>query len=86
MLEKGSWLDMSMFIQNVMLAARGHGLETCPQAAMSEYPDIVREILKFPDSLSLVCGVAMGYPDREHPVNNYRTERDPVDVFTNWIE
>jgi nitroreductase len=86
MLEKGSWLDMGMFIQNVMLAARGHGLETCPQAAMSEYPDIVREILKLPDSLSLVCGVAMGYPDREHPVNNYRTERDPVDVFTNWIE
>jgi nitroreductase len=86
MLEKGSWLDMGMFIQNVMLAARGYGLETCPQAAMSEYPDIVREILKLPDSLSLVCGVAIGYPDREHPVNNYRTERDPVDVFTNWIE
>ncbi|MDG2222056.1 MAG: nitroreductase [Rubripirellula sp.] len=85
-LEKGSWLDMGMFIQNVMLAARAHDLETCPQAAMAEYPDIVREILKLPDSLSLVCGVAMGYPDREHPVNHYRTERESVEVFTNWFE
>ena len=77
---------MGMFIQNVMLAARAHDLETCPQAAMAEYPDIVREILKLPDSLSLVCGVAMGYPDREHPVNHYRTERESVEVFTNWFE
>lgn len=85
-LEKGSWLDLGMFIQNVMLAARARNLETCPQAAMAEYPDIVRGILKLPDSLSLVCGVAIGFPDRDHPVNNYRTERDSVDVFTNWFE
>ncbi len=83
-IEQGSWLDIGMFIQNVMLAARGHGLETCPQATVAEYPDIVRRILKLPDSLSLVCGVAVGYPDREHPVNNYRTERDPVNSFTKW--
>jgi nitroreductase len=85
-LEKGSWLDIGMFIQNVMLAARSHDLETCPQAAMAEYPDIVRSFLKMPDSLSLICGVAMGYPDREHPVNSYRTERDPVETFTTWFD
>ncbi len=85
-LEKGSWLDIGMFIQNVMLAARAHNLETCPQAAMAEYPDIVRRILELPDSLSLVCGVAIGFPDRKDPVNNYRTERDSVDSFTKWFE
>ena len=83
-LEKGSWLDTGMFLQNIMLAARAFGLETCPQAAMSEYPDIIREVLGLPKSMQLVCGIAIGYPDTAAPVNNYRTEREEVDSFTRW--
>ena len=83
-LETGSWVDTGMFIQNVMLAARAFDLETCPQAALAEYPDIVREVLDLPGGKKLVCGLAMGYPDREAPVNNYRTERAPVGEFTRW--
>jgi nitroreductase len=85
-LEKGSWVDMGMFIQNIMLAARGFGLETCPQAAMAEYPDIVRRILGVPETLSLMCGIALGYADYDDPVNSYRTEREPVESFTTWHE
>jgi nitroreductase len=84
-LEKGSWVDMGMFIQNIMLAARGCGLETCPQAAMAEFPDIVRETLGLPKTLKLVCGIAVGYADRSAPVNRCRTEREPVDAFTKWF-
>jgi nitroreductase len=84
-LEKGSWIDVGMFIQNILLAARDHGLETCPQAAFAEYPGIVRAELRLPDSMHLVCGVALGYPDREHVVNQYRTEREDVDTFTSWF-
>ncbi|MEM7600095.1 MAG: nitroreductase [Verrucomicrobiota bacterium] len=83
-LEMGSWVDCGMFIQTVMLAARAHDLETCPQAALAEYPDIVRDALGLPNSKKLICGVAMGYPEREAPVNNYRTDRAPVDEFTRW--
>lgn len=83
-LEKGSWLDTGMFIQSIMLAARAFGLETCPQAALSEYPDIVRDVLDIPNSLHLVCGIAVGYPESGDPVNNYRTDREEVDTFTRW--
>ncbi|MDF1852473.1 MAG: nitroreductase [Verrucomicrobiales bacterium] len=83
-LEMGSWVDTGMFIQNVMLAARAFGLETCPQAALAEYPGIVREVLDLPDSMKLVCGIAMGYPEPEAAVNGYRTEREDVDGFTRW--
>lgn len=83
---KGSWMDTGMFIQNVMLAARGMGLETCPQAALAEYPDIVREALKLDESSHIVCGMAMGYADWNHPVNQYRTEREALDKFTSWYE
>ncbi len=83
-LAQGAWVDMGMFIENVMLAARGHGLDTCPQASLAEYPDIVRGILNRPDTHALVCGMALGYADAVAPVNSYRTEREPVSAFTTW--
>ena len=83
-LEKGSWVDMGMFIQNVMLAARGFGLETCPQAALAEYPDVIRNILNIADSKKLICGMALGYADYDDPSYQYRTEREPVENFTQW--
>jgi nitroreductase len=83
-LSQGSWVDMGMFIENVMLAARAHGLDTCPQASLAEYPDIVRGILAIPETRALVCGMALGYADNSAPVNSYRTEREPVSAFTSW--
>lgn len=86
-LEKGSWLDYGMFIQNIMLAALDHDLATCPQAALAEYPDIVREHLgERYQAKDLICGIALGYPDTEAKVNNYRTQREDVSVFTQYFE
>ncbi|RKZ67927.1 MAG: nitroreductase [Gammaproteobacteria bacterium] len=84
---KGSWFDMGMFLQSVMLAAREQGLGSCPQASTSDYPDLVREILGVSaDQFSLICGLSLGYADEEHPVNQYRTSREEVDSFTTWFE
>ena len=80
-LEKGSWLDMGLFLQNVMLAARGFGLETCPQASLAEYPDIVRQILQISNDWAVVCGMAVGYADWDHPINQYRTTREAEQAF-----
>jgi len=83
-LAQGAWVDVGMFIENVMLAARGHGLDTCPQASLAEYPDIVRGILNVPDTHALVCGMALGYADAVAPVNSYRTVRESVSAFVTW--
>lgn len=85
-LETGSWMDNAMFMQNVMLAARGFGLETCPQAALAEYPDLIRDALSLSTDYQIVAGMAMGYADWSHPVNNYRTTRGSVDNFTKWYD
>lgn len=85
-LNKGSWLDMGMFLQNVMLAATGLGLATCPQFSLAEYPDRVREILGMADDRLLVAGMSLGYPDRDHPVNGYRLTREDMDAFTHWYD
>lgn len=84
-LEKGSWMDMGMFIQNVMLAARGFGLDTCPQASLAEFPDIVRRIVAVPSEKVLLCGMALGYQDKTVPVNQYRTQRESVSDFSQFL-
>lgn len=84
-LEKGSWIDMGTFIQNVMLSARGLGLETCPQAALAEHPDIVREIVGVSYEKALMCGMALGYADKDAPINQYRTSREEVNSFTSFL-
>jgi nitroreductase len=85
-LATGSFMDTAMFVQNVMLAARGYGLATCPQASLAEYPDIVRSMLDIPPERALVCGLSLGYADNSAPINQYRLEREPVSAFTTWLE
>lgn len=78
----GSWLDYGMFLQNIMILARGLGLDTCPQAALANYPDIVRQQLGIPDNQVVICGISMGYRDPDAAVNRYRPPRIDVDTFT----
>jgi nitroreductase len=88
-LEKGSWLDTGMFIQNLMLSARAVGLESCAQASLAEYPGPIRSLLNMEQgegALHLICGMALGYADWDNPVNQYRTERAPIETFSYWID
>ena len=82
----GSLLDMGLFMQNIMLAARHYGLATCPQAALAEYPDIVRETLQLSDDQRLLGGMALGYADMSQPINQYRLPRCEVEEFTRWYD
>jgi len=85
-METGSWLDYGMFIQSVMLTATEMGLATCPQAALGEYPAIVKQHLGFADDTVLLCGMAMGYEDTEAVINSYRTPREEVENFARFFE
>ena len=80
-MEKGSFMDYGMFIQSIMLSAVEKGLATCPQAALGEYPDIVRqEFPEYKDKMVL-CGLALGYEDKDQIVNSYRTAREDIESF-----
>ncbi len=85
-METGSFLDYGMFLQSVMLAAVEEGLAICSQAALGEYPQIVKEKLSYPDDCILICGMALGYEDKEAVVNSYRTPREEVDSFAQFFE
>ena len=82
----GSYMDSGMFIQSVMLAALDHGLATCPQAALSGYASVVKEILGYPQETILLCGMALGFPDHDALINSYRTPRVEVAEFTRYFD
>lgn len=83
-MQTGSYIDYGMFLQSVMLLALEKGLGTCPQAALGEYPDIVRDELSLDDHVSVLCGMALGYEDTTARVNQYRTPREPVADFVTF--
>jgi len=85
-MEQGSWLDYGMFLQNIMVAARGRGLDTCPQAAFTIFHSVIARVLNLPDSEQLVCGMALGYADPEKIENTLLTERESVAGFAQFLE
>ncbi|CAD6548573.1 nitroreductase [Paraburkholderia metrosideri] len=85
-LERGSWLDYGMFVQAIMTAARGRGLDTCPQAAFTQFHQVIGEHLGLQDNEQLVCGMSLGYADEHALVNTLRTEREPVERFARFLE
>ncbi|MGD9648943.1 MAG: nitroreductase [Pirellulales bacterium] len=83
-MERGSLLDYGMFLQNIMVAARARGLDSCPQAAFRRYHRLLAEVLGLPDSESVVCGMSLGYAAEDAPENRLQTEREPVASFTRF--
>jgi len=85
-LERGSWLDYGMFLQNVMIAARARGLDTCPQAAFTPFHRLIEEFLQLPAGEMVVCGMSMGFSDPQAIENTLVTEREPVEQFARFLD
>jgi nitroreductase len=85
-MELGSWFDYGMFVQNIMVAARGRGLDTCPQVAFIQFHKIIGEVLQLPDSEKLVCGMSLGFADRSKIENTLVTEREPLSNVARFMD
>lgn len=81
----GSKMDIAMMIQNVMLAAKARGLDTCPQAAWNHFHRLVLETIGAPADEELVCGMALGYADPDAIVNQFLTPRVAVEEFAVFV-
>lgn len=85
-LGRGSFMDYGMFLQNIMVAARAHGLHTCPQAAWNGFAKIILPHIGAGDNEMLVCGMSLGYADPAALVNTLHTPREPASAFTHWVD
>jgi nitroreductase len=84
-MQQGSWLDYGMFLQNIMIAARARGLDTCPQAAFTQFHRIIMEHIGAPANEMLVCGMSLGHADPEAVENGLVTDREPVSGFARFL-
>ncbi len=76
--------DCGLITQNMLLLATEHGLGTIPAVQPVFYPDILRKILGLEDTKLMVLGIAIGYPDWDDPVNQFRTEREPLEKLARF--
>lgn len=83
-MREGSLLDIGMFLQSIMIAARGRGLDTCPQAAFNKFHRVIADELSIPDDQMLVCGMSVGYADHDCIENSLVTDRASVADFTTF--
>jgi nitroreductase len=85
-MQQGSWLDYGMFLQSIMVAARARGLDTCPQAAFTQFHRIIAEHLQLAPRQMVVCGMSLGHADPAAVENTLQTEREPVEGFTHFLD
>ena len=83
-LEIGSWLDLGIYLGSLMIAARGQGLHSCPQAAFADFHSVIRPILNIPENEIIICAMALGHIDSDAPVNALKTERADLDAFATF--
>jgi nitroreductase len=83
---RGSLVDYGAFLQSIMVAARGLGLDTCPQAAWNGFSSIILPLIGAGPDEMLVCGMALGYADQQAVVNTLHTPRATVEEFTRWLD
>ena len=76
--------DLGIFLQNVMLLAREHGLHTCAQEAWSLWGKSIREFTSIGEDQLVFCGLSLGYADPAASVNALYTERASVDEFAHF--
>ena len=82
--ERGNFLDVGLFMQNVMLGLTAHGLGSCPQFSVAGYPAVVRRVLGLGADRWIVSGMSVGWPDPEAPVNTFVPERLSSAEFVDW--
>jgi nitroreductase len=71
-------LSVGMFLQNLLLALTARDLGTCVEVSIAGYPEIIREQLAIPEELSILCGLAVGYPDPDFAANKLHVAREPI--------
>ena len=78
------WAHLGMFMQTIMLLAVEEGLATCPQEAWSAFHGTVAKFIDLPDEQMFYCGMALGRADMDHPINQWRAERAPLDELVKF--
>jgi nitroreductase len=85
LMKEAQWSDVGMWLQTIMLLLRDEGLDSCPQEWMGVYGRTIKAHLGLSDDTLLFCGLAIGWRDPDHPVNNFERERVPLNEQVTFL-
>tara|TARA_Y200000002_G_C22605633_1_gene631481 strand:- start:469 stop:1143 length:675 start_codon:yes stop_codon:yes gene_type:complete len=83
--EAGNFLDLGLFLQNIMLGLLEYNLGSCPQYSVTQFSNTIKKFCNIEPDRILVCGLSIGYPDDSNKINSFIPKRNTVESFTNWI-
>jgi nitroreductase len=78
-------LSVGSAVENLLLAAVAKGLGTCWIGMTLMYSKEIKQALGIPDTERVITTLALGYPDKESPLNAFKSTRDDFDAFVTWI-
>lgn len=77
--------DVGMYSQTLMLAMTAHGVSSCAQGTLRNYPDFVREVFGLDPEIKILFGLSFGYEDTTVPANQARTERATIEETVQFL-
>jgi len=78
-------VDVGTAVGYLVLAAHAFELATCPIGLIAEYGDEIKDLLNIAENKKVIIGIALGYPDWESPVSQFKSSRDDVGKLVKWI-
>jgi nitroreductase len=82
----GDAVSVGMFLQTLLLALTERGLGSCVEVSVTGYPEVIRAQLTISEELSILCGVAIGYPDPDFAANKLHIQREPIKENIVFVE
>jgi nitroreductase len=76
--------DIGMLVQTICLAAQNFGVDSIIASAFVSQPDVLRKELEIPESLNIVIGIGLGYPNPMSIINTYRSPRRPIEEVVRY--
>lgn len=77
-------LDCGAFVTAVLLGLEARGLGGIAMASVAGFSPFMRDWFDVPEERDVLCGIALGHPDPDHPANKFRTTRAPEAEVVEW--
>ena len=71
-------VDLGIYAQTLSLILTEHGISSCMQGALGQFPDPVKQALNLSEKRGILFGMSFGYADEEAAINATRTDRESL--------
>ena len=79
-------IDIGIFLQSLMLLFTERGIACCPQGALANFPDPVKEIAEIPEGNGIIVGISFGYEEKGAQINSAKMPRADLNAIASFTK